>query len=246
MSSSSRQRSIIRHPHDYNGAVVEGAGPNRQSITVEYAYARDTVNFGATSPTPSRPQRASYAPSVSRNTPPRSGSPTRVRNSLHKPPPSSARKLSKEPNNTQILESNLTPTPPPVMEDYSQQSDYITSPSAYANPGVPPRPSRANTETLQDLYTPDVAAFSESNNTNTIYDRRASLPALPTDEDAPFVADMHEALPSADPIPSGHRSRSGTTSQSKPKKGGMLSFMSGVYNLLLGDCDVSTAFADGS
>lgn len=114
----------------------------------------------------------------------------------------------------------------------------MTSSAGYANPGAPPRPSRANTETLQDLYTPDVAAFSESNNTNTVYDRRASLPALPTDDDAPFVADMQEALPSADPIPSGHRSRSGTTSQTKPKKGGMLSFMSGVYDSRFGTCSV--------
>lgn len=225
---SSRQRSIIRHPHDYTGAQlesdaarVEGSGANRQSITVEYAYASN--NYGGAS----RSQRASYAPS--RSTPPRSGSPTerpahRVRNSLHKAPSSgtqTVRKYSKEPAANLEAASNVVYESEPPVGDYTDtmlQSPVQTS--------APPRPSRANTETLQDLYTPDVAAFSESHNTNTVYDRRASLPAIPANEDEAFVADMNEALPPIDPFgPGGHRSRSAT--QSKPKKGGMLSFMSG-------------------
>lgn len=234
MSSSSRQRSIIRHPHDYTGATVEarteGTGPNRQSITVEYAYA--TTNYGssgATTPNPNRAQqRASYA--ASRSTPPRAGSPTadrppRVRNSLYKNPPAGSRKPSKEPSGHE-----QQPASQPV---YEEPEEDLGAAQAYA---APQRPSRANTETLQDLYTPDVAAFSESTNTSTVYDRRASLPALPQPEDdgggggGAFVADMNEALPpTADPFgPGGHRSRSGTTSQAKPKKGGMLSFMSGA------------------
>lgn len=230
MSSSSRQRSIIRHPHDYTGATVEarteGTGPNRQSITVEYAYA--TPNHGATTPNQSsrdRAQRASYA--ASRSTPPRAGSPTdrppRVRNSLYKNPPAGSRKLSKE------QPGYLQEQQPPSQPVYEEPEE-VTSPMQAQTYTAPLRPSRANTETLQDLYTPDVAAFSESTNTNTVYDRRASLPALPTEEDSAFVADMNEALPpTTDPFgPGGHRSRSGTTTQGKPKKGGMLSFMSGT------------------
>lgn len=231
---SSRQRSIIRHPHDYNGAQVEGpriegSGPNRQSITVEYAYAAN--NYGGASG--EKPHRASYA--QSRSTPPRSGSPVdrpprRVRNSLYKnPPPGTVRKLSKEP--AQVLEapSEFAPAPTPTQPAsmfVERPEQIMTSPVTSA---PPPRPSRANTEMLHDLYTPDVAAYSEQP-TNTVYDRRSSLPALPADEDAPFVADMSEALPIIDPQASsaGYRSRSATTSQSKPKKGGMLSFMTGT------------------
>lgn len=224
---SSRQRSIIRHPHDYtgaqveNGARVEGSGANRQSITVEYAYASN--NYGGAS----RSQRASYA--ASRSTPPRSGSPTerpahRVRNSLHKAPPSSTqtvRKYSKEPAANLEATTTVSSDPEPAVIDY--QDNMLQSP---VQSSAPPRPSRANTETLQDLYTPDVAAFSESH-MSTVYDRRASLPAIPANEDEAFVADMNEALPPIDPFgPGGHRSRS--TTQSKPKKGGMLSFMSGM------------------
>ncbi|KAF8309302.1 hypothetical protein DL93DRAFT_2217152 [Clavulina sp. PMI_390] len=129
----------------------------------------------------------------------------------------------------------------PIAPPSSSQQQY----QSYGQPhAAPPRPSRANTETLQDLYTPDVVAYSDQAppaQAGGYYDRRASLPALPQDDDGAFVADMNEALPS---IPqsaagggfgdqggagsSGIRSRSGTTSQTKPKKGGMLSFMSGT------------------
>lgn len=238
---SSRQRSIIRHPHDYNGAQVEGpriegSGPNRQSITVEYAYASNNYGIASRSTSTDKPHRASYIPP--RNTPPRPGSPVdrpphRVRNSLYKnPPPGTVRKLSKEP--AQILEAPpelaLSPGPPQPMPTFGERPEQMMTPPV--NSSVPPRPSRANTEMLHDLYTPDVAAYSEQQS-NTMYDRRVSLPALPADEDAPFIADMGEALPIVDPQASyagaGYRSRSATTSQSKPKKGGMLSFMTGTF-----------------
>ncbi|KAF8329444.1 kinase-like domain-containing protein [Cantharellus anzutake] len=88
---------------------------------------------------------------------------------------------------------------------------------------VPRRPSRQNTETLQDLYNPDVAAYSDDKFGNL--DRRSSLPALPQSSDQQFFADASEPLPPIEHPPpvARSRSRSGTTTQ-KPKKG-VLSFM---------------------
>lgn len=230
---SSRQRSIIRHPHDYNGAQVEGprvegSGPNRQSITVEYAYASNNYSGASRSASSDKPHRVSYA--QSRSTPPRSSSPVdrqphRVRNSLYKnPPPGLVRKLAKEP--AQDLEAPSEHSAPAVLQHtLAELPERMMSPPA--TPAAPPRPSRANTEMLHDLYNPGVVAYSDQQQTDATYDRRTSLPALPDEEETPFVAKMSEALPIVDPQ-GGYRSRSATTSQSKPKKGGMLSFMTGM------------------
>ncbi|KAJ7091371.1 STE/STE20/PAKA protein kinase [Mycena belliarum] len=111
-----------------------------------------------------------------------------VRNSLQKPNPR-ARKLS--------LPSH-TPQPP--------SGDPFASMAASS---PPPRPSRANTATLNDMFTTDAAAV-----------RRLSTPIVHNHE-APFYADPHEGLP---PTPAATdyaqptlRSRSGTAS-SKSKK----------------------------
>ena len=201
---ASRSRSVIKHPHEhYNGAQIEeGSGVRRQSITVEYAYS--TGNTSASRPPQERyQQRASYArhstqPPNRPPTPP--GERSRVRNSLHKPHPT--RKLAKDPSS--------------VLEAPSEREiDDSMAP--------PPRPTRLNTETLHDLYTPDVAAYSDA----TLQDRRSSLPSLPMSPDAHFLADANEPLPSPDQPTAGSRSRSGTSSFPKNKKGGMLSFMSG-------------------
>ncbi|KAG6821444.1 hypothetical protein H0H93_010168 [Arthromyces matolae] len=99
---------------------------------------------------------------------------------------------------------------------------YPTSPTS-----PPPRPSRANTDTLNDIWPSQ----------NQIAARRMSTPAAPPPQDQ-FFADLNEALPSGPsndippppPLPThtiSGRSRSGTTTKSKK---GVLGFMSEVFN----------------
>lgn len=279
-SSTSRQRSIIRHPHDYTGAQVEarteGSGPNRQSITVEYAYASNNRNT----------LRASqYASSRGTTPTPRAGSPVdRVRNegggsgrvrhsTLSKQPSAGTTSKPRRPERGDSITQQQYPPPVEVTSpttyedsyDHEQQQIYqqpqlqqqAPSPPSVMSP--PARPSRANTESLlQDMYTPEVAAYSDDPSPmhpqQSYYDhtRRDSLPDLPPDagvsnfgnnddQRAFTMNNMADTLPPVDlysPPPtaggpgpsssSGIRSRSATTSN-KPKKSGMLSFMSGPF-----------------
>ncbi|KAF9519013.1 hypothetical protein BS47DRAFT_1370870 [Hydnum rufescens UP504] len=208
---ASRSRSVIRHPHEhYNGAQVEeGSAARRKSITVEYAYSSNITS--ANRPSQDRyQQRTSYSrpsnqPLHRPQTPP--GEKPRVRNSLHKQPPTRKPKLTRDP--AAVLEAASEP-------EIDAQKDSMAP---------PPRPTRHNTEGLQDLYTADVAAYSDF----TLVDRRSSLPAATTPPDAQFIADANEPLPSVDHPITGNRSRSGTTSFPKNKKG-VLSFMSDFLN----------------
>lgn len=259
MSSSSRQRSIIRHPHDYTGATVEtrveGSGPNRQSITVEYAYATNSNNRNTI--------RASQYAS-SRGTTPRAGSPVdrpavqqsqqpRIRHSLSKPPPSKPRRPERGDS---VLQQQQVLEAPQSYDDHEDAHVQQHQPQDMNLYSPPPRPSRANTESLlQDMYTPEVAAFSDDPPTPPPqhqqpqqqyfdHNRRDSLPDLPpdiggsaplADDNHGFETDMSEALPAIDPYsppptsgtPGGSGSRSRSATASKPKKSGMLSFMSG-------------------
>ncbi|KAJ6591558.1 STE/STE20/PAKA protein kinase [Mycena vulgaris] len=108
--------------------------------------------------------------------------PNKARNSLLQKPNPRARKLS---------------LPSPAQDPFA---------STMAASSPPPRPSRANTATLNDIFPTDQAV------------RRLSSPVVQT-HDAPFYADPNEGLP---PTPTEYtqptlRSRSGTTS-SKSKK----------------------------
>jgi p21-activated kinase 1 len=111
--------------------------------------------------------------------------PNKLRNSLQKPNPRT-RKLS-------LPSSSSSPDP------------FASQPMAAGSP--PPRPSRANTATLTDVFLPTDQAI-----------RRLSTPVVPN-HDGAFYADPQEQLP---PPPQEYaqstiRSRSGTTS-SKGKK----------------------------
>ncbi|KAJ7155381.1 STE/STE20/PAKA protein kinase [Mycena crocata] len=105
--------------------------------------------------------------------------PTKPRNSL----------LQKAPPRTRKLSLNTDP--------------FASQPMTTSSP--PPRPSRANTATLNDIFPSDPAV------------RRLSTPAM-SNSDAQFYADPQEQLPSpAEYVPPTLRSRSGTAS-SKSKK----------------------------
>ena len=218
MSSASRTRSLIRHPHEhYNGAAVvdSASGPKQYpGVAVSY-YTQNPSNppsaFRVDDPTDNRishPRHSARRESVAGAT--SSTHDKRVRNSLHKPSPAS-RRLAKEAPGAH----NET-----VFSSIESQGTIMQG-----SAGVPPRPSRQNTETLHDLYNDGVAAYSEDK--FGAIDRRSSLPALPQSTDQQFYADASEPLPPMEQRPpmSRSRSRSGTVTQ-KPKKG-VLSFMSG-------------------
>lgn len=87
--------------------------------------------------------------------------------------------------------------------------------SVMANASPPPRPSRANTTNLDDVF---------ASQPTTISQRRISAP-MPVNQSGIFYADPHEQMPpvaSTSQSPSQLRSRAGTT---KSKKG-MLGFVS--------------------
>ncbi|KAF8659864.1 hypothetical protein AX16_001748 [Volvariella volvacea WC 439] len=162
-------------------------------------------------------------------------SPPRVRNSLQKPNP--------RPRKPSV--PSVSPTPRiPEVDPFAAHTSVSTLSSTLINPSSvrsssttmhagapPPRPSRANTVNLTDIYNPDAAPPP----------RRASQLPIPQEEN-PFYADPSESLPSvpsseftssAASIPAkdisagSSRSRSGTTVKSKK---GVLGFMSEVFN----------------
>ncbi|KIJ65637.1 hypothetical protein HYDPIDRAFT_27634 [Hydnomerulius pinastri MD-312] len=160
-----------------------------------------------------------------------SATPPRVRNSLQKQPPR-ARKhsLPSTPPSTRVDHDPFAATTspgaaisnhPPQLNTLSSKSSGMTSP--------PPRPSRANTATLNDIFPTQ----------SVITTRRLSVPANVALTELPFTADPSESvpsLPSGDAVSSiapstnssGTRSRSGTMA-TKSKKG-MLGFMSDFLN----------------
>lgn len=135
----------------------------------------------------------------------------RVRNSLQKPNPA-----------TRTRKGSLPSTPLATRTDTDPFSSYNLNDEMTA---PPPRPSRANTATLNDIYTPE----------SPLSARRLSSPNV-TSPDAAFYADPSESMPSApsqeynsiSAFNTGPRSRSNTNV--KGKKGGMLSFMSDFLN----------------
>lgn len=183
--------------------TIEYHRPSRESIQ-EYSDLLRDANIAAVAAFEPTRQAPPPPPSFRAKTPvdaPGSSTPPRVRNSLQKPPPR-ARKSS---------------TPP---------HDPFAAPSKSGMASPPPRPSRANTATLNDLYPAQ----------STLAARRLSVPiATP---DLPFAPDPADTLPSvsspdvlatatSSSLSSGTRSRSGTTIKSKK---GVLGFMSDVFN----------------
>ena len=152
----------------------------------------------------------------------------RTRASLQKPNPSRL-----------IIESK------PIVQIVDRHTDPFTMAAATS---PPPRPSRANTATLNDLYSTSHSHALPHSQPQTPQDRALRRLSAPSAQQDSYFNDVHsqDIQPTPDyPLSAGHtyhhhqgpRSRSGTTSvpkasnqTSQNKKGGMLSFMSFMSN----------------
>ena len=134
--------------------------------------------------------------------------------SLTEPPPPTSPSLPKRDKTrgqdyyhiSSLTTTTATTSPPPTK---------TVTPSAMASASPPPRPSRANTANLNDVYATQPTPLSQ---------RRISAP-IPINQGDVFYANPNEQMPpvaSTSQSPAQIRSRSGTT---KGKKG-MLGFMS--------------------
>ncbi|KAG9313006.1 STE/STE20/PAKA protein kinase [Chiua virens] len=201
--STINQRQFQHHPRQ-SKITIEYHRPSRESIQ-EYSELLRDANINAADPVPLR-----QAP----------------------PPPPSFRNLPLVPAKPVFHPQHHHPlvSNDPFAPPSSANPSLSTKSSTMASP-PPPRPSRANTATLNDLFP----------TSSTIASRRLSVPAtVTTPLDLPFAIDPAESLPSVSSstdalsgVPpstssSGTRSRSGTLA-TKSKKG-MLGFMSDFLN----------------
>lgn len=233
----SSQSAVNQRPHrDHNPSssrhskiTVEYHRPSRESIQ-EYNNLLAEANLHAAAAAnyhdtfvPSR--QAPPPPSSSSSTPtsaaskqhPGQGSP-RTRNSLHKAPPS----------RKQSLPSSAPPKP--VDHDPFAANNTMTAP--------PPRPSRANTANLNDIFPsqgnhsrhrlsdpvslpPEAAYYSEITDPSSV-----PIPTTPNVDLASYPIPPTPTLSTTSAGTSG-RSRSGTTTKSKK---GMFNFMSDFLN----------------
>lgn len=214
---SSSQSAINQRPVHSNTRhskiTVEYHRPSRESIQ-EYNELLAEANVHAAAAAkyqdPFLPSRAAPPPPLSPATSSRISQSPRVRNSLHKTPP--ARKQSTPKN----LDSDPFATNSPTMTG--------TAP--------PPRPSRANTATLNDIF-PTQGSLSR----NRLSDSFVPPPTPNVSHDTYSDSPETQSLPQLPPVidgpaavqtSSGIRSRSGTTA-TKSKKG-MFNFMSDLLN----------------
>jgi len=222
--------------------TVEYHRPSRESIQEYNDLLADANLHAATAaanhkpfvpsrqaPPPPAPYTSSFRAKTPTETPPPAPSPPRVRNSLQKPHPQTRKPnaLSTAPG-ARITHHDPFAANTNVSAPLSQTHNTNTRSNAMATGNSPPpRPSRANTATLNDLFPTQEAHAA----------RRLSTPVAGVNGDAPFYADANESLPSA---PSGDfnnsnsitlgtagRSRSSTTVKSKK---GVLGFMSEFLN----------------
>ena len=238
-SAINHQRSFPNNPSHRQSKTVEYHIPTRASIQ-EYSAllagnsveaARSTTFIPSRkAPVPPQPSFRSKTPTDSSSPQPASApapAPARVRNSLQKPNPR-VRKNSF---------SLASPSPPILEHDpfaanangnpLSQVVKNRISSTMAASTSPPPRPSRANTVTLNDIIP----------NPTQLAARRSSVPSTPIMEDGHFYADPSESLPSAPSseyvnssqgsVTMGIRSRSGTTSKTKK---GVLSLVTEMFN----------------
>jgi p21-activated kinase 1 len=234
-SAINHQRSFPNNSSHRQSKTVEYHIPTRASLQ-EYSalLAGNTVEAAKSStfipsrkaPIPPQPSFRSKTPTDSLSPQPPAHSSARVRNSLQKPSPR-VRKNS-------LLQA--TPSPRIIEHDpfAANANDNPLSQvvktqlsSTMAATSPPPRPSRANTVTLNDIIPipPLLAA------------RQSSGPSTPIVEDGHFYADPSESFPSATSseyvsssqgsVTLGIRSRSGTTSKAKK---GVLSIVSEIFN----------------
>jgi p21-activated kinase 1 len=233
-SAINHQRSFPNNPSHRQSKTVEYHIPTRASIQEYSALLAGNSVEAARSTTfiPSRKAPVPPQPSFRSNTPTDSSSPSpqalahtpaRLRNSLQKPSPR-VRKNSF---------SLATPSPRIVEHDpfaanaNDNPLSQVVKSTMAAGTSPPPRPSRANTVTLNDIIP----------NPTQLAARRSSVPSTPIMEDGHFYADPSESLPSAPSseyvnssqgsVTMGIRSRSGTTSKTKK---GVLSIVSEMFN----------------
>ncbi|KAF8159442.1 kinase-like domain-containing protein [Crassisporium funariophilum] len=235
--SAVNQRSYPNNQPHRQSKTVEYHLPSRASIQEYQALLADHAVEAAKStafipsrqaPAPPQPSYRSKTPTDSPTPPPASApagtTPPRVRNSLQKPNPHARRRsLTSSTPSPRILEhdpfaanSNDNPLTHHLKSQKSGGMAAGTSP--------PPRPSRANTATLNDIIP----------NPSHLAARRLSVPSTPVYDDH-FRADPMEPLPSGASneylnSPGGtarNRSRSSTTTKTKK---GLAGLMSGVFN----------------
>jgi p21-activated kinase 1 len=226
-SASGRRQSKI---------TVEYHRPSRESIQEYNDLLNDSNRAAAAAVTaanykdPFLPSRQAPPPPVSISafksravidTPPATSPAHRVRNSLTKPPPRSRKgSLPTTPTSARVdkdpfAASGGLPGHAQNISISQSNSNGMTSP--------PPRPSRANTATLNDMFPTEPS---------TLAAHRLSNPIAASPSDAAFFADATDSMPTIATAefnhltPSnsgpGNRARSSTT---KSKKG-MLGFMS--------------------
>ncbi|KAF9240725.1 Pkinase-domain-containing protein [Melanogaster broomeanus] len=237
-------RSFHPHTNKRNSKItVEFHRPSRESVQ-EYADLLRDANLNPVftnyqHPSTFQPTRGPPPPPVSfrpktpldASTGSDSAAPPGVRNSLQKPPPRGRKRSppSSIPPPARVDHDPVGATTPPItiLPPVNTPS---SKPSGMSSP--PPRPSRANTATLDDIFpTHSVTATS-----------RLSVPASVAMAEQPFTADPLESVPSHPSNyasssaqggatlfnnSSGTRLRSGTVTKSKK---GMLGFMSDFLN----------------
>ncbi|KAI0640811.1 kinase-like domain-containing protein [Trametes meyenii] len=225
--SAVNQRSFQSPANRHSKITVEYHRPSRESIQeynellAEAHLHAAAANSYSDSFVPSR--QAPPPPPLAKNA---SGTPPRVRNSLQKPPPRKQNGHPVDRDPFAASRSNSTYHNPP-----DNAAMTTTSP--------PPRPSRANTANLNDLYTTQTQGSLAARH-------RLSDPVLVPQDPAYYpdtvdarpqqsqFADYQPPLPPV-PIPAtpstissaGGRSRSSTTTKSKK---GMFTFMSDFLN----------------
>lgn len=238
-SAINHQRSFPNNSSHRQSKTVEYHIPTRASIQ-EYSAllagnsaeaAKSTAYIPSRkAPVPPQPSFRSKTPTDSPSPQPASApahAPARVRSSLQKPSPRVRKNsFSLSSPSPRIIEQD--PFAANVNDNPLSQAvkTQISSPMA-ASTSPPPRPSRANTVTLNDII-PNPAQLAA---------RRSSVPSTPIMEDGHFYADPSESLPSATSseyvnssqgsVILGIRSRSGTTSKTKK---GVLSLVSEMFN----------------
>lgn len=217
---SSSQSAI--HPR-HSKITVEYHRPSRESIQ-EYNDLLAEANLHAAAANsyqdPFVPSRQAPAPPASPIAPSTKSSATsspRVRNSLHKAPPQRKHSTTRAAMDTDPFAAHSPPM---------------------GGTQPPPRPSRANTANLNDIFPtqgslsrhrlsdpaglpPTHAHDGYDNGGYAEISETHSMPAPP-----PMPIDLNPAIT---PVAGGVRSRSGTTS-TKSKKGGVFNFMSEVFN----------------
>ena len=240
-TSNYNQRQLYQSPSTprrQSKITVEYHRPSRESIQ-EYNDLLADANLHAAA---ANNYRDPFVPSRQAPPPPTQPSAFRVKTPTKEPvsaPPVKVRNSLQKPNPRARKNSLPASAPAPRSIEHDPFAANATSSLApsQSNPNgmasnPPPRPSRANTATLNDIYPTQ----------NVLAARRLSSPVAGAKADGAFYADPNEFLPSMPSNEFNHsntsssytslvhpnnRSRSGTTVKTKK---GMLGFMSEFLN----------------